>query len=237
MGLILVIRRFTLFTMSEHRDRILTCASDLLVKDGPKALSMRKLAREVGVTAPALYRHFSNKEDVLVELIGEAFKLFAQHLYRALEGGTAVERFSLTGRYYLQYALEHPQFYELLHGAHEIMGHEELPREASRHACVVSQFMVDRVREGMECGMLKQGDPQDVARTIWALSHGLVTIYNRGLLRTDEAGFRKLFLESTWMLMGGIADPDFAEAMNGEVMVAAEAEVERERSENVARDE
>lgn len=227
MGLTVGYRRFTLFTMSEYRDRILASACELLVKEGPQALSMRRLAKKVGVTAPALYRHFSNKEDVLVELVGEAFKLFSQYLYRALEGGTATERFSLTGRYYLQYALEHPQFYELLHGAHEIMGHEALPREASKHACAVSQFMVDRVREGMECGMLKPGDPQDVARTIWALTHGLITIYHRGLLRIDEAAFRKLFLESTWMLMGGIADPAFSEAMNGEVREATEAEHRR----------
>lgn len=206
--------------MTEYRNRILNCACDLLVSEGPQALSMRKLAKRVGVTAPALYRHFSNKEAVLVELVGEAFKLFSHYLYRALEGETPAARFSLTGRYYLQYALEHPRFYELLHGAHEIMGHEELPKEASKHACAVGQFMVDRVREGMECGMLRPGDSEDVARTIWALTHGLITIYQRGLLRTDEAGFRKLFLESTWMLMGGIADPEFTEAMNGEVKAA-----------------
>ena len=186
-------------------------------------MSMRKLATQLGVTAPALYRHYKSKETVLVDVVGEAFKVFAQYLYRALDGRTPVERFSLTGRSYLAFALEHPRYYALLHAAHEIMGHAALPHEATDHACAVGQFMVDRVREGMECGMLKPGPPETVARTIWAHSHGLVSIYHRGLFRIEEAEFRDLFLESGWRLMEGLAEPEFAEAMGETVRTSLEA--------------
>ena len=185
---------------------------------------MRKLAGQLGVTAPALYRHYASKEMVLVDVVGEAFKAFSQYLYRALEGRTPVERFSLTGRSYLAFAIEHPQYYALLHAAHEIMGHDMLPHAATDQACAVGQFMVDRVREGMECGMLKPGPPETVARTIWAHAHGLVSIYHRGLFRIDEAEFRRLFLESSWRLMEGLAEPEFAEAMGESVRASVEAE-------------
>ncbi len=186
-------------------------------------MSMRKLATQLGVTAPALYRHYESKETVLVDVVGEAFKVFAQYLYRAVEGRTPVERFRLTGRSYLAFALEHPQYYSLLHVAHEIMGRDALPHEATDHASAVGQFMVDRVREGMECGMLKPGPPETVARTIWAHMHGLVSIFHRGLFRIDEAEFRQLFLESGWRLMEGLAEPEFAEAMaeNARASIAA----------------
>ncbi len=184
---------------------------------------MRKLATRLGVTAPALYRHYESKETVLVDVVGEAFKVFAQYLHRALEGRTPVERFTLTGRSYLAFALEHPRYYTLLHDAHEIMGHDSLTHEARDHACAVGQFMVDRVREGMECGMLKPGPPETVARTIWAHSHGLVSFYHRGLFRIDETEFRQLFLESSWRLMEGLAEPEFAEAMGENVRAALEA--------------
>ncbi|MEE2668511.1 MAG: TetR/AcrR family transcriptional regulator [Gemmatimonadota bacterium] len=212
--------------MSTQREQILSEACDLLVTGGLDGLSMRKLAARLGVTAPALYRHYESKEMVLVDVVGEAFKVFAQYLYRALEGRTASDRFSMTGRSYLAFALDHPQYYALLHVAHEIMGREGLPHEATDHACAVGQFMVDRVREGMESGMLKPGSPQTVARTIWAHSHGLVSFYHRGLLRTDEVGhfrrmdeteFRQLFLESSWRLMEGLAEPEFAAAMGERV--------------------
>ena len=184
---------------------------------------MRKLATQLGVTAPALYRHYDSKEAVLVDVVGEAFKVFSEYLYRALKGRTPVERFSLTGRSYLAFALEHPQYYALLHAARAIMGRDALPHEATDHACAVGQFMVDRVREGMECGMLKAGPPETVARTIWAHAHGLVSIYHRGLFRIDEAEFRQLFLESSWRIMEGLAEPEFAEVMGETVRASVEA--------------
>ena len=209
--------------MSTQREEILSAACDLLVAGGLDGLSMRKLAGQLGVTAPALYRHYESKETVLVDVVGEAFKVFAQYLYRAVEGRTPVERFRLTGRSYLAFALEHPQYYSLLHVAHEVMGRDALPHEATDHASAVGQFMVDRVREGMECGMLKPGPPETVARTIWAHAHGLVSIYHRGLFRIDELEFRQLFLESSWRLMEGLAEPEFAEAMaeNARASIAA----------------
>jgi AcrR family transcriptional regulator len=178
---------------------------------------MRKLAARLGVTAPALYRHYESKETVLVDVVGEAFKVFAEYLYRALDGRTATERFSMTGRSYLAFALDHPQYYALLHAAHEIMGRQGLPHDETDHACGVGQFMVDRVREGMDSGMLKPGSPETVARTIWAHSHGLVSIYHRGLLRMEEPEFRQLFLESSWRLMEGLAEPEFAATMGEQV--------------------
>lgn len=226
--------------MATQREEILRSACELLVSGGLDGLSMRKLATRLGVTAPALYRHYESKEAVLVDVVGEAFKVFAQYLYRALEGRTPVERFRLTGRSYLAFALEHPQYYSLLHAAHEVMGHDALPHEATDHACAVGQFMVDRVREGMECGMLKPGPPETVARTIWAHAHGLVSIYHRGLFRIEEAEFRDLFLESGWRLMEGLAEPEFAEAMGENVRTSlkerartrvAEAEAEQATAE------
>ena len=213
---------FTMLTMSTQREVILSEACDLLTSGGLEALTMRKLAERLGVTAPALYRHYESKEMVLVDVVGEAFKVFAQYLYRALEGRTPMERFSLTGRSYLAFALEHPRYYQLLH-----MGKDALPDEAATHACGTGQFMVDRVREGMESGMLKAGSPETVARTIWAHAHGLVSIYLRGLLRIGEHEFRQLFLESSWRLMEGLAEPEFAAAMGEDIRASLTAEGSR----------
>ena len=77
---------FTLFTMSTPRDRILVSAVDLYLEDGFDGFSMRKLARSLGVTAPSLYRHFQGKEQLLLEVVKEAYKVMAQCLHRALGG-------------------------------------------------------------------------------------------------------------------------------------------------------
>jgi AcrR family transcriptional regulator len=210
--------------MATQREEILSAACDLLVTGGLNGLSMRKLASQLGVTAPALYRHYESKEAVLVDVVGEAYKVFAQYLYRAVEGRTPVERFRLMGRSFLAFALEHRQYYALLHAAHEIMGRDGLPHDATDHASAVGQFMVDRVREGMDYGMLKPGPPETVAWTIWAHWHGLVSIYHRGFFRIDEAEFRQLFRESSWRLMEGLAESEFAEEMGQRVRAFLEAE-------------
>jgi AcrR family transcriptional regulator len=65
---------FTVFTMSDQHDKILACACELYLEDGLDGFSMRKLARHVGVTAPALYRHFQSREEVLAGILREALK-------------------------------------------------------------------------------------------------------------------------------------------------------------------
>jgi len=209
--------------MALHSDQILEQACDLLITGGLEGLSMRELARRLGVTAPALYRHYESKEKVLVDVVGQAIKTFAQYLYKALEGRTPMERFSRTGMCYLDFALDHPHFYEIIHVSHELIGLEELPKEASAQSCATGQFMVDRVREGLECGMLRKADPNDVAMSIWAHAHGIVSLYHRGLLDMDEERFRKFFRQSAWRLMKGIADEEFVVAMDDDVQHAVAA--------------
>ena len=74
--------------MLDPRESILACASDLYLTDGLEGLSMRKLAKEVGVTAPALYRYYDGREAVLADLVREAHRVFLGYLRRGLEAPT-----------------------------------------------------------------------------------------------------------------------------------------------------
>ena len=78
--------------MSNKRETILAAAVKLYLKDGLDGFSMRKLAREVGVTAPALYRHYEGKEHVLADVMREAHRAFMANMYRALEAPTPLDR-------------------------------------------------------------------------------------------------------------------------------------------------
>jgi len=193
-----------------QRDRILTCACELYLKDGLDGFSMRKLARDVGVTAPALYRHYQNKEHVLADVVREAFREFTAYLYRALEGRTAWERLRRAGEGYLEFALEHPRWYEILFIAPEQMGMEALPDDLEAQGCAVHQFWVDRVRECMDQGLLRRGDPLQASLTMWAHAHGLVTLFNHGAFRVDVDTFRQQFRASGARMLMGLATEGFA---------------------------
>lgn len=204
--------------MPETREKILTCACDLYLSDGLDGFSMRKLARAVGVTAPALYRHFDGKEAVLVEVVGEAYKLLAQHLYRALEGRDALDRFRLAGNGYLEFALENPRMYEVLYASPDALGLVEIPEEVCAQIGAVGQFWHDRLRELMDAGLLREGDPHDVGVTLWAHSHGLISLYLRGFLHVDEDEFRALYAVSSRRALSGMTTEAFRYAgeMEGE---------------------
>jgi AcrR family transcriptional regulator len=191
--------------MSIQREQIIRCACDLYLSEGFEGFSMRKLAKCVGCTAPALYRHYENKEEVMQEVVTEAFRLFAQYLYRSLEGRTPQERFLMAGQAYVDFALEQPALYEVLYVPVDLLGIRRGEGNSSDQACAVGQFWTDRVREMMDGGFLKAGDPEQVSLTLWAQGHGMVSIYHRGLLPvTNEEEFRELMGQTYSRLFSGI---------------------------------
>jgi AcrR family transcriptional regulator len=198
--------------MSIRRDQILRCACDLYLSDGIEGFSMRKLARCVGCTAPALYRHYESKEEVIREVVAESYRKFAQYLYRALEGLTPVERFILAGRSYFDFAMEQPALYEIIYMPRELLGTNHLDSSVADHASAIGQFWSDRVREMMDAGYLREGDPHDVSTTLWAHAHGLISICHRGLLpEKDERDFRTLMTESFLRMMEGLGTEKYGE--------------------------
>jgi AcrR family transcriptional regulator len=195
--------------MGMSRERVLDRACELYLADGLKGFSMRKLANCLGVTAPALYRHYDGKEALLGDVIGEAFKVFGSYLFRALEGTSPQERLRLAGDGYVAFALEHPRFYEVIHASPRLLGIADLPTDAFAHACTTRQFLVDRVRECMDAGVLRQDDPEAVAIVIWSFSHGLVSLYHNHVLPVPEAHFLEFFHAALARLFLGIAGEKF----------------------------
>ena len=188
----------------------------MYLQDGLDGFSMRKLARVLGVTAPALYRHYESKERVLLDVVGEAYRTLIQYLHRALHGRTPEERFRLAGAGFLDFALEHPRYYEVLFMGVELLAVEAVRAEAVQQGCAVGQFWNDRVREAIEAGMLEPGDPQEIGMTLWAHAHGLVSLYLKGMLPGDAEAFRALMQGSGARLMKGLATREFAARLGDE---------------------
>jgi AcrR family transcriptional regulator len=200
--------------MSIQRQQILNCACDLYLSEGLAGFSMRKLAKCVGCTAPALYRHYKNREEVVRDVVGEAYRLFSQYLHTALAGRTPVERWIRAGQAYVDFALEQRAYYEVLYAPVEVIGVHRDEGVVADQACSINQFWSDRVREMIDSGYLKEGDPHDISVTLWGLGHGLISIFHRGLLgvRTHDE-FRAVISESFFRLMAGIGTERFLEIM------------------------
>jgi AcrR family transcriptional regulator len=229
-------REFTVFTMTDQRDNILAHACDLYLAEGIDGFSMRKLARAVGVTAPALYRHFESREHVLADVVREAYREFTAYLYRALEGRTPEERLQRAGQGYLDFALEHPRWYQMVFSAREHVGQMGVGPDTAGEGCsqypgfpddiqaqgfAIHQFWVDRLRECVDAGLLAPADPTEVGLTLWAHAHGLIKLYQNGHFEMDEDGFRELYRASGARMFMGIATDAYRNELAGRLMAEA----------------
>ncbi len=186
------------------RKDILTKACELYLSGGLEAVSMRRLAREIGVTAPALYKHYRDREDMLLDVVSEAYRLCAQFLRASLNQDTPQQRLQQAGEGYLDFALAHPKFYEMMYTPPHTLG-VEFPEELTERIAGVGQFFDDRINECIDAGLLQPLDARDVSLTLWAHAHGLISIYLRGCLAMDEHTFRAVYNESGRRVIHGMA--------------------------------
>lgn len=200
--------------MNGQRERILACACELYLKVGLDGFSMRKLARDLGVTAPSIYRHFEGREEVLGEVLREAHRTFSGYLYAALNEPTPLDRFIGAGEGYLNFVVEHPRWYSIMHTGIDHLGMDALPADIEGMQAGIHQFWMDRVRECIQAGILKDGDPELISVTMSAHAHGMVQLYHEGCFPGTEAEFRLLFKQSGTRMMVGVATDDFAVQLN-----------------------
>jgi AcrR family transcriptional regulator len=102
------------------RAEILDTARRQIATTGAAALSLRAIAAEMQMTAPALYRYFKSRDELVTALIVAAYHSFADTLEAARDAVPASDhkqRLDAIGMAYRQWALAHPQDYFLIFGA------------------------------------------------------------------------------------------------------------------------
>jgi AcrR family transcriptional regulator len=87
-----------------------------IADEGPDGFTLRDVARRVGVSAPAVYRHFRDKEDLLVAIAAECADRLAAMMVEAVANAPAdpLERFRATGIAYVRFAVTHPEHFRAL---------------------------------------------------------------------------------------------------------------------------
>jgi len=153
---------------------IVRAADALLAESGSAAqLSLRGIAREVGITAPAIYAHFATKDDLLAAVLARRFEGLAHALTAATpEGDDAHAVVRARVRAYVDFGLEHPGLYAVLFGPQA--DHLGLAFEGSPGQQVFSALL-DPVAHAAD---LSAGDPDALALAtdLWAAMHGIVTL-------------------------------------------------------------
>jgi AcrR family transcriptional regulator len=167
---------------------------------------MRKVARMVGLSAPALYRHFRNKEELLDEIVSAGLRILEDYLGPALEADEPYERLVRLTENYLSFALEQPEYFDVafLTPAPKVTGFQE---EIDKPDWATFRLAVEQVSACMEQGVFQPDDPLATALTIWAEVHGLVTLFRTGRFAMDPTQFRQVYRTSVDRMLKGLMAP------------------------------
>lgn len=193
-------------TDTDLRRLILDTTRHLLVQDGYKSLSMRKIAREIDYSATSIYLYFDNKDALFHALIDEGM----EHLLEALKQadaevpGDAPTRLQAICRQYIDFGLRNPEYYEVMFMLHpEHM--ERYPAEKYRRARRNLDLIAAVLSEGVAQGLFAMKDPRVTASTIWSALHGAVSLLL--VQRVDIRIDRTDFIEETiaFVLQGVLA--------------------------------
>jgi AcrR family transcriptional regulator len=162
---------------AELRTKILDAARELFVSEGYDAVTMRKVAERIEYSPTAIYLHFKDKEALIRDLCNHDFQVFAARFADVAEVADPIERLHKAGEVYVAFALQHPQQYRLMfmtpHPPVEPTGEEA--EDPTRNTYVFLRAILEQaIREGRL--RREYSDPELVAQTIWAATHGVVSL-------------------------------------------------------------
>jgi AcrR family transcriptional regulator len=163
------------------REALLRAGESALESGGAQNLSLRELAREVGVSHAAPRRHFSDKQALLDALALTGFERLGTALHRAVaDAGPGFEdRLLGLARAYVAFATEQPALIELMFASkHEAGAPPELAEAGERAFAPALQAVAD----GQATGAVVSGDTERIAKIAFAMLQGLVAIVSNGML-------------------------------------------------------
>lgn len=167
------------------RRTILDASVELIAKKGLQALSMREVARRVGVTHQAPYHHFKDRSDILAELMEEGFALLEQSLLEAIgRVKKPIERFEQCLSGYLDFALSRPAHFRLMFRPELAGGRKSAAIERASHRAF--GVLVGVVEECRAEGLGTRLDPAALQLTAWSTAHGLASLCVDGQLGSES---------------------------------------------------
>lgn len=161
----------------QHREEELreSCVREALLvigEQGVDSLSLREVARRLGVSHQAPYKHFPSRDHILAEVVRRAFANFAEYLEARPRSADPDQDMGAMGEAYLRYAQEHPLHYTLMF--------ETRKPDPAQHPAMMeqAQYAFSLLANGL--GRLPFRDVKDPAELdalfVWSCLHGLASI-------------------------------------------------------------
>ena len=163
------------------RNALLQAAEQVLVAKGVAGLSLRKVAKEAGVSHAAPYRHFRDKAALLRALAQVGFERLALAINTAADSKphNPEQKLIEAGVAYVRLAMENPEITRLMFSG-VIDPQDDKTYQVAAAAAYESLFGI--IKEGMERGTFRQRVPQELALVAWTSMHGMAMLAAAGQL-------------------------------------------------------
>jgi AcrR family transcriptional regulator len=155
------------------RESLLDAAGRLIATEGIEALTVRRIASEAGSSTMGVYSRFGGKEGVVDALLREGF----EGLRDAMGDETTDDPLADMLRCcqsYRRFALANPTRYQVMFGAPRL--EMEASEESMEMAAATFDRVCNRVQRAIDAGVLGGGAAHEIAASIWATCHGLVSL-------------------------------------------------------------
>lgn len=181
------------------RNALIEAGVAMLAQEGLQGLSMRKLAKQAGVSHNAPYMHFADKEALLAAIAEEGFGILANEVGSATTAAGADWHGQLRAASwaYVRFALQHPSHFQVMFRGYDPDVYPTLSAASLGALGLLRQV----IETGQESGLVVARDSQELAALTWSLLHGVATILAAHKMPADVMGSR-----SAEELLGGYLD-------------------------------
>jgi AcrR family transcriptional regulator len=159
---------------------LIRAALELIAQKGPAGFTFAEAARWAGVSPAAPYRHFRDRDELMASVALRGFEQFEAALAKAWDDGrpdiyAALDRL---GKAYLEFARTEPALYSAMFEAGVPLDTSPELRDAGERAFAVLRGAAEKLCARMP----PKGRPPAlmVALHIWAMSHGIASLFGRG---------------------------------------------------------
>ncbi len=162
------------------RDEILAGATELLEETGnEEAVTLRAVARRVGISAPSIYSHFEDRQAIVNAIVDDAFRDFNASIEDAVaaaasSGAGPLARLRAGCAAYLQFAARRPNRYRVLFERQALAGDDPDPVPSIRTRSF--DLLVGCLTDCVAAGISASDDPRRDATAIWVALHGFATL-------------------------------------------------------------
>lgn len=159
---------------------ILTAAREVFLEKGFEQTSIRAIAQKIEYSPTTIYLYFKDKDAILHGLHDEGFSMLNNRMEVLTNVQDPFERIKAMGRVYLQFASEHPDYYDLMFVQKSPLKSLNEKDERWEEGKDAFDGLRVSIQQCIDNGSLPFADSEAGAFLIWSTMHGMVTLYDRG---------------------------------------------------------